>query len=139
MTTWRLISFFVNFCFFRTFFPILRSKTLKFLFLLIIQPICNRKTFGCHFAQHATLTQNRCAPQCLFSSKIWQNRPFLSDFFIDIWPFLTKIFNFRVIFCLKTLVYSTKFFLTYRRMEKTNDFIHYTCIYCLNQFFINKI
>ena len=60
MTTWRLISFFVNFCFFRTFFPILRSKTLKFLFLLIIQPICNRKTFGCLFAQHATLTQNRC-------------------------------------------------------------------------------
>ena len=82
---------------------------------------------------------NWIIPQCLFSSKIGQNRPFLNDFFIEIWPFLAKIFNFRIIFCLKTLVYSTKFFITYRRMEKTNDFIHYKCIYCLNQFFINKI
>ena len=68
---------------------------------------------------------NWIIPQCLFSSKIGQNRPFLNDFFIEIWPFLAKIFNFRIIFCLKTLVYSTKFFITYRRMEKTNDFIHY--------------
>ena len=91
------------------------------------------------FENPATPPRKLNNPAMSFSSKIWQNQPFLSDFFIDIWPFLTKIFNFRVIFCLKTLVYSTKFFIIYRRMEKTNDFIHYKCICCLNQFFINKI